>query len=176
MSLQDVSSAIDRDDLRTLFALARTCRALLTPALDVMWYRQHTLVHLFKCLPGDLWELTTSASLPQRKELVSCHLSLSLDLFTYQFAPVARNSRTRAPLFLKTGRDSTSMLPESGSPAPSSLSANPRRTVRTTCWTVCIVSRMLRYCPIYVMLRSKSILLPIRATPSTFFHVFARLK
>ena len=75
--LQDVSSAIDRDDLRTLFALARTCRALLTPALDVMWYRQHTLVHLFKCLPGDLWELTTSASLPQRKELVSCHLSLS---------------------------------------------------------------------------------------------------
>ena len=43
------------DGLRTLYALARTCRAFLEPALDSLWYEQYTLMHAVKCLPGELW-------------------------------------------------------------------------------------------------------------------------
>ena len=57
----------EREDLRTLNALARTCRAFLNPALDVMWHRQDTLAHLVKCLPEDLWELTNDG---EARELV----------------------------------------------------------------------------------------------------------
>ena len=37
-----------------MYALARTCRAFLEPALDALWYEQHTLVHVIKCLPDEL--------------------------------------------------------------------------------------------------------------------------
>ena len=39
---------------RTLAALARTCRVLQGPALDVLWYYQFGLRHLIECLPEDL--------------------------------------------------------------------------------------------------------------------------
>ena len=42
-------------DLRAVYALARTCRALHGPALDVLWYSQRTLKHLLMCMPDDLW-------------------------------------------------------------------------------------------------------------------------
>ena len=43
-------------DLRTVYALARTCRTLQEPALDVLWYRpKHGLWKLLTTLPHDLW-------------------------------------------------------------------------------------------------------------------------
>ena len=41
--------------VQDLSSLARTCRALLDPALDVLWYHQRSLTNLVKCLPDDLW-------------------------------------------------------------------------------------------------------------------------
>lgn len=38
-----------------LARLARTCRAFMDPALDVLWRTQCTLGPLVKCLPGHLW-------------------------------------------------------------------------------------------------------------------------
>ncbi|KAF8550837.1 hypothetical protein OG21DRAFT_1499517 [Imleria badia] len=38
--------------------LARTCKALAEPALDVLWQTQHSLAPLMMCLPPDVWELT----------------------------------------------------------------------------------------------------------------------
>lgn len=70
----------DKEGLKTLCALARTCRALLKPALNVMWYRQHTLAHLFKCLPEDLWELKHEFGLPEGIALVSRVDPFSLEL------------------------------------------------------------------------------------------------
>ena len=48
----------DLQGQHTLNSLARTCRAFLEPALDMLWYRQDTLTYLFKCLPEDLLEVT----------------------------------------------------------------------------------------------------------------------
>ena len=42
-------------DLRSVYALARTCRTLQVPALDVVWYNQCGLRHLLLCMPDDLW-------------------------------------------------------------------------------------------------------------------------
>lgn len=39
-----------------LCALARTCRTLQKPALDVIWWYQFGLYHLLECMPEDLWE------------------------------------------------------------------------------------------------------------------------
>ena len=44
------------DNLYTLIALARTCRAFEDPALDRIWYSMKSLRPLFKCLPEDSWE------------------------------------------------------------------------------------------------------------------------
>ena len=38
--------------------LARTCKALAEPALDVLWQTQHSLAPLMMCLSPDVWELT----------------------------------------------------------------------------------------------------------------------
>ncbi|KAG8214262.1 hypothetical protein J3R82DRAFT_11074 [Butyriboletus roseoflavus] len=43
---------------RDVAKLARTCKALAEPALDVLWKTQHSLAPLVMCLPPDLWELT----------------------------------------------------------------------------------------------------------------------
>ncbi|KIM89150.1 hypothetical protein PILCRDRAFT_813064 [Piloderma croceum F 1598] len=44
---------------RTLAALARTCKALAEPCLDVLWHRQERgLGALMKTLPADLWEVS----------------------------------------------------------------------------------------------------------------------
>ncbi|KAK6996956.1 hypothetical protein R3P38DRAFT_3068816 [Favolaschia claudopus] len=49
-------------DPSTLAALARTCRALQSPALTVLWETQSELTNLLSCLPSDVWE--THPSLP----------------------------------------------------------------------------------------------------------------
>ncbi|KAG9309235.1 hypothetical protein JVU11DRAFT_10714 [Chiua virens] len=38
--------------------LARVCKALAEPALDVLWRTQHSLSPLVMCLPSDIWEVT----------------------------------------------------------------------------------------------------------------------
>ena len=43
-------------DRRTAYALARTCHALLEPALDAIWHYQYGLDHLLACVPDDLWQ------------------------------------------------------------------------------------------------------------------------
>ena len=50
-----VSKTRREEGQHTLYALARTCRALQEPALDALWYQVDTLAHLVKCLPDDLW-------------------------------------------------------------------------------------------------------------------------
>ena len=45
--------------LRTLSALARTCKILAEPSLDILWHRQERgLGPLMKTLPADLWEVS----------------------------------------------------------------------------------------------------------------------
>ncbi|KAI0629640.1 hypothetical protein C8Q77DRAFT_1161218 [Trametes polyzona] len=44
-------------DLRTVLALALTCRAFLEPALDQLWRRQLTLFNLARTLPDNAWEV-----------------------------------------------------------------------------------------------------------------------
>ncbi|KAF7290745.1 hypothetical protein MIND_01315200 [Mycena indigotica] len=46
-------------DIPTLAALARTCKAFMGPALDVLWYQQGSLENALKCLPDDCWKRTT---------------------------------------------------------------------------------------------------------------------
>ena len=60
----------------TLCALARTCRALQDPALDVIWYHQRGLEHLIDLLPEDVWEvyegeLSAGQTAEEAHELVS---------------------------------------------------------------------------------------------------------
>lgn len=43
--------------LGAVYALARTCRALHGPALDLLWYYQFGLQNLVKCLPTGLWRI-----------------------------------------------------------------------------------------------------------------------
>jgi len=44
---------------QTVAALARTCKALTEPCLDVLWHRQERgLGALMKTLPADLWEVS----------------------------------------------------------------------------------------------------------------------
>ncbi|KAJ7035788.1 hypothetical protein C8F04DRAFT_1097364 [Mycena alexandri] len=38
-----------------LARLARTCKTLSEPALDVLWTFQGTVFNVLKCLPRDLW-------------------------------------------------------------------------------------------------------------------------
>ncbi|KAJ7659620.1 hypothetical protein DFH06DRAFT_401078 [Mycena polygramma] len=43
----------------TLAALARTSRAFLNPALDLLWREQTTLLNLLDCMPPDIFSLVT---------------------------------------------------------------------------------------------------------------------
>ncbi|KAH7911769.1 hypothetical protein BJ138DRAFT_1112953 [Hygrophoropsis aurantiaca] len=45
-----------------LATLARTCRALRDPALNVLWRTQYSLVPLLSTLPGDAWEVMMDTS------------------------------------------------------------------------------------------------------------------
>ena len=45
----------DESGMRTLCALARTCRALQGPALDVIWYHQINLNNLISLMPDGFW-------------------------------------------------------------------------------------------------------------------------
>ncbi|KAF9236359.1 hypothetical protein BU15DRAFT_77074 [Melanogaster broomeanus] len=54
---------------RDVARLARTCKALSEPALDVLWNTQHSLAPLVMCLPQDVWYLGGSG----RKTIVSTH-------------------------------------------------------------------------------------------------------
>ena len=49
----------EKPQLRTLYALAQTCRALLDPALDVLWWYQIGVGDLVKCMPEDVqvWDI-----------------------------------------------------------------------------------------------------------------------
>ncbi len=49
-------------DTLTVYALARTCRAFLEPALDVLWSCQWDLGFLIVCMPKDLWEWKAEAA------------------------------------------------------------------------------------------------------------------
>ncbi len=55
-------------DYRTAYALARTCRAFLEPALDVLWSRQCDLQFLVSCMPDGLWEIR---EIDKQKHLVT---------------------------------------------------------------------------------------------------------
>lgn len=43
--------------LKTVCALARTCRVLQESALGVLWYHQFGVYHLIKCMPENAWEI-----------------------------------------------------------------------------------------------------------------------
>jgi hypothetical protein len=52
----------------TLSSLARTCKALQQPALDLLWHHQDGLIPLLKCMSNDLWYVT---EIREKKKLVS---------------------------------------------------------------------------------------------------------
>ncbi|RDB14582.1 hypothetical protein Hypma_016418 [Hypsizygus marmoreus] len=45
--------------LHAVVALARTCRAFYEPAIAHLWYDIDSLIPLVKCMPADLWAITT---------------------------------------------------------------------------------------------------------------------
>ncbi|KAJ7469084.1 hypothetical protein FB451DRAFT_1091817 [Mycena latifolia] len=46
-------------DSTALAALARTCTILSSRALDVLWRKQTDLVNLLRCMPSDVWMIST---------------------------------------------------------------------------------------------------------------------
>ncbi|KAJ7666768.1 hypothetical protein DFH06DRAFT_251102 [Mycena polygramma] len=56
--LQGPSPSLDSSRRKDFAALARCCQTFRDPALNVLWRKQDTLVHVLKCLPSDLWEET----------------------------------------------------------------------------------------------------------------------
>lgn len=56
-------------ELGTVYALARTCRTLQGPALDVIWYYQFGLQNLVKCMPEDLWEISKRENPDDRRRV-----------------------------------------------------------------------------------------------------------
>lgn len=50
----DFTDEGDKHKLGTVCALARTCRTLQEPALNVLWYFQFGFQNLVNCMPGDL--------------------------------------------------------------------------------------------------------------------------
>lgn len=50
---------LSKDESRDLSVLARTSKAFLNPALNVLWRHQDTIVNLLKCMPADLWDIST---------------------------------------------------------------------------------------------------------------------
>lgn len=52
--------------LRTLAALARTCKSFSEPALDLLWHSQTSLVPLISNLPPDAYSIEQLASRSHR--------------------------------------------------------------------------------------------------------------
>lgn len=50
----------DKEGLRALVSLARTCRRLQGHSLDLLWHSLPTLAPLILTMPRDLWKLETS--------------------------------------------------------------------------------------------------------------------
>ncbi|KAI0077599.1 hypothetical protein K474DRAFT_1068317 [Panus rudis PR-1116 ss-1] len=57
-----------RQSLADVLALGLTCRALLEPALDVVWRCQNGIGNLIKCMPNDLWHVTPFVRSPHSIE------------------------------------------------------------------------------------------------------------
>jgi hypothetical protein len=57
LEIQEIDRTICEyiDDKATLSALARTCRTLENPALDILWETQYSLLNVFRTFPSDLW-------------------------------------------------------------------------------------------------------------------------
>lgn len=51
-----ICEQIGSDDKRTLFQLCLSCKALMEPALDLLWHELDSIVPLMGCLPWDLYE------------------------------------------------------------------------------------------------------------------------
>ncbi|KAF8349637.1 hypothetical protein F5887DRAFT_947344 [Amanita rubescens] len=51
-----ICEQIGRKDKFTLFQLCLSCKAMMQPALDLLWYQLDSLVPLMRCLPWDLYE------------------------------------------------------------------------------------------------------------------------
>ena len=49
-------------------ALARTCRVLYEPAMDVLWCDLLDLTHLLRCFPDDVWSMEDEGSFLVRSE------------------------------------------------------------------------------------------------------------
>ncbi|KAJ7221227.1 hypothetical protein B0H12DRAFT_303655 [Mycena haematopus] len=45
----------ESEALATLAALARTCKMLSSPALDILWRDSPSLANILRCMPDDLW-------------------------------------------------------------------------------------------------------------------------
>ncbi|KAJ7617016.1 hypothetical protein B0H17DRAFT_1340988 [Mycena rosella] len=54
-------------DSTALAALARTCTIFCSPALDLLWAKQETLVNLLRCMPTDLIEITPPTAVSESK-------------------------------------------------------------------------------------------------------------
>ncbi|KAF9227004.1 hypothetical protein BS17DRAFT_774777 [Gyrodon lividus] len=67
---------------RDVARLARTCKTLSEPTLDVLWKTQHSLVPLVMCLPSDAWNQGGTG-----KTIVSTHIH------THQYASGVHSAR-----------------------------------------------------------------------------------
>lgn len=76
-----------RPHFNTLCALARTCRTLQEPALDVIWYYQFGIQNLVKCMPRTLYQIHRRPDPDESgmyNELVTVHYVISsVTLFAY---------------------------------------------------------------------------------------------
>lgn len=101
---------------RDVARLARTCKALADPALDVLWRTQHSLAPLVMCLPPDVWQLTKRG-----KTIVSC-VPCPCSVLHVNDHPFARVS---CSFLRETPRPSTGLLYRNTRTA-SGPSLNPR--------------------------------------------------
>ncbi|KAK7052601.1 hypothetical protein R3P38DRAFT_2604095 [Favolaschia claudopus] len=58
-------------DDASLAVLARTCKFFTNPALNVLWKSQYTILNVLKCMPDELWEITSPAAVSLRRSLVA---------------------------------------------------------------------------------------------------------
>nr|GAT44337.1 predicted protein [Mycena chlorophos] len=76
--LVDIIATFLADDA-SLFALARTCRALSGAALDCLWKTQTTLDNLVKCLPADAWREGSGSRLRVTRDFTSKDWTVALE-------------------------------------------------------------------------------------------------
>ncbi|KAJ7213706.1 hypothetical protein C8J57DRAFT_990304, partial [Mycena rebaudengoi] len=69
----------------TLYRIALTCRKFCDPALDLLWEHQYDFIHLLKCLPSHIWEISERSFVRPLIFCNECHYD-----FNYQ--------RIRAPV------------------------------------------------------------------------------